>query len=134
MFSNAFISTALKITAVVNLIAGSGAVLAPSLNTSLLLGPEVTLDAVTLRYHLMVWMTVLIMGICYAVASKDPEKQSALVLAGGLGKLMVASIWVEMFMVDLAAPLILLPICFDALLGILFAVFGIRTIQKAQGL
>lgn len=130
MFSNAFISTALKITALVNLIASSGAVLAPNLNASLLLGPEVTLDPLTLRYHLIIWLTVFIMGICYALASKDPKRQFVLVLCGGLGKLMIAFIWIEMLSAGLATPLLLVPICFDVLFGALFTVFGIRVLRQ----
>ncbi len=126
------VSVALAVTAVVNLVAGVSAVVLPELNVELLIGPGVVLEDLTLRYHWMVWTFVGAMCAGYAVAARDPERQTALVLAAGIGKLSVAVIWIEMLWSGLGAPLMIGGIAFDGSLGLLFLAFAIPRILDRE--
>jgi len=114
------ISGALVITAVVNLAAGCAALALPDLNTRLLMGPDVLLEGLLLRYHYIIWSMVVAMGMGYAVAARDPERQSALILSAALGKLCVAALWLEMMLAGLGTWMLLGGIVFDGTLGLLF--------------
>ncbi len=127
------VSVALAVTAVVNLVAGVSAVVLPELNVELLIGPGVVLEDLTLRYHWMVWTFVGAMSAGYVVAALDPERQTALILAAGLGKLSAAVIWIEMLLSGLGTPLLIGGIVFDGPLGLLFLAFAIpRVLERAQ--
>jgi len=116
-------TVALYITAVVNLLAGSAALALPDLNTTLLYGFEEPLEGVFLRYHYMIWSTVLAMGAGYWVAARAPERYSALILAAALGKLSVAGIWLEMAWHGIGTWLLLAGSVFDGTLGLLLLLF-----------
>lgn len=114
------VAVALKITAVVNVVAALGALLAPGVNASLFLGPDVVMEGLLLRHHVLVWSTVLAMGLGYAIASRDPEGQTGLLVAAGFGKLSVAVVWLEMVFGGLGAVTLLGGVVFDGVFGLLF--------------
>jgi len=117
------VSNALRLTAAVNALAGSAALALPDLHARLMLAPGAALDGLTLRYHVIVWLFVLAMAPAYAVASRDPERQTGLLLCGGLGKLGVAAVWTEMLVSGHGAWLMLGGVAFDGLFGLLFLAF-----------
>jgi len=131
MISARWVSRALALTAVVNLVAGIASLLAPDLHARLLLADGVVLDGLTLRYHLIVWFFVVAMSPGYAVAARDPERQTALLLCAGIGKLGTALIWVEMWMSGLGSNLMLGGIAFDGPLGVLFLAFVWPRLSRA---
>ena len=120
-------SAALYTTAVVNLLAGSAALALPDLNTSILYGLEDPLEGVALRYHYMIWSTVVAMGVGYIVAARAPERYSALILAAALGKLSIAGIWLEMVWHGIGTWILLAGTVFDGSLGLLLLAFFSRT-------
>lgn len=123
MISTALIRNALRATAVLNLTAGLSAVAFPALNARLLLAPGVVLDGLTLRYHWIVWLFVAAMGVGYAAASRDPARQTALVLCGGTGKLCAVAVWLEMLVHGYGAPLMWAGVAWDGALGALFLAY-----------
>lgn len=122
MLSTRSLTWALRVTAVVNLVAATAAIVAPGTNVALLYGLE-PLDAMTLRFHWMAWLAVGVMGVGYAVASRDPASQSGILVAGALGKLGFALILVEMLFSSLGTTLLLVIIAFDGFLGVWFAAY-----------
>ena len=116
-------STALKITAALNILAGIGALTAPDLHAKLMLSEGAVLEGLVLRYHIMVWGFVTAMGVGYAVASRNPEHQTGLILAAGLGKLCAVAVWTEMLMSGHGALLMLAGIGLDGCLGVLFLLY-----------
>ncbi len=120
MIPTRFVVYGLRATAVLNLVGGLSAVLLPSVNASLLLAPGVVLDGVLLRYHLILWLFVAAMGVGYAAASRDPERQTALVLCGGIGKLCAVAVWAEMLVSGYGRPMMLAGIVWDGVLGVMF--------------
>ena len=127
------ISMALKATAVLNIGAGLAALAAPDLHATLMLAPDSVLEGLVLRYHVMMWGFVVVMGLGYAVAARNPEEQTALILAGGVGKLLAAGVWLEMLASGLGAPLMLGGILFDGSLGVLFLVFVVPRLLADRG-
>ena len=120
LFSSHTLSVALRITAFVNWGASAAALLQPELNFALLYGEEIPLTPMALRFHYLLWSTVLSMGLGYWVAAREPEHQSGLILAAGLGKIGVALVWSEMLLTGLGTTLLLAPISFDAVFGAYF--------------
>ena len=125
------VAVALRITAVVNVAAALGALLAPDLNTALLFGPDVQLGGLLWRTHILFWVSVLAMGLGYGLAASDPERQTGLLLAGGIGKLGVAGVWAEMVIAGTAAPLLLAGVVFDAAFGLLFLVYVLPRLRPS---
>ncbi len=117
------ISIALMITACVNLTAGLAGMLFPDLNAQIMIGPDVSLDGLTLRYHHTIWAFVASMGVGYAIASRNPEAQTGLLAAGGVGKLAIVVIWCEMLYSGHGAWPLLGGIVFDGAMGLLFLAF-----------
>jgi hypothetical protein len=114
---------ALSITGVVNVIAGLASALAPALHGRMMFGPEVALDGLLLRYHLTMWLFVAAIGIGYLVAARDPARHWAMVVAGGIGKLAVAAVWIEMFVHGFGTPLLVVGAVFDGSLGVMFVLY-----------
>ena len=121
-------SRVLQLTAVVNVLAGSAACLAPELNARILLDPEMVLDGQTLRYHIMFWSTVGVLGLGYGAASRDPDGNRGILLAGGLGKIVFSLLALEMLWSGHATVMILGVVSFDAAVGaiLLTYLFQIR--------
>jgi hypothetical protein len=124
MITTRRVSVALAVTAVVNVVGGGASLLSPSLHARLFLPDGVVLDGLTLRYHVMVWCFVVAMGAGYAVAARDPARQTALLFCAGFGKLAAPLVWAEMWMSGLGSPLMLGGIAFDAPLGVLFLAYA----------
>ena len=127
------ISVALTFTAVLNIGAGLAALAAPELHATLMLAPDSVLEGLVLRYHVIVWGFVVVMGLGYAVAARNPEEQTALILAAGLGKLFAAGAWIEMLVSGFGAPLMLAGILVDGSLGVLFLVFVLPRLFGNRG-
>jgi hypothetical protein len=130
------ISGALAITAVVNVSAGCAALALPDLNTRLLIGPDVELEGLLLRYHYLIWLMVLAMGAGFAVAARNPEQQSGLILSAALGKLCAVALWVEMMMAGMGTWMLLGGIVFDGTLGLLFLGYAATLLlgrQRGEG-
>lgn len=117
------VTRALRFTAVLNILAALAALIAPDLNASLLLGGDAVMEGLLLRHHMMLWAFILTMGLGYAVAARDPERQTGLLLAAGFGKLSAATIWTEMVVNGSGTMLLLAPIAVDGLLGLLFLAY-----------
>ena len=115
----------LRLTAGVNVAAGLASVAWPALNTSLLLGPDVAFDATGTLYHRLVWGFVAAMGVGYALASRDPEQQTAMIVAGGLGKLTAAALWTAWLVQGLGGPALLGGVLFDGALGVVFLTWAV---------
>ena len=126
------VSMALKVTAAVNLMAGGAALAMPDLNTRLMIGPDVQLDGLLFRYHVLIWLMVVAMGVGYAVASREPEKQTGLILSGALGKLFVAGAWTEMLISGLGTWMLLGGILFDGTLGLLFLIYAVQRLSQTS--
>lgn len=114
----------LRVTAVVNVVAGLASAAWPALNTSLLIGPDVTLDVTGTLYHRLVWGFVAAMGVGYGLAARDPERQTAMVVAGGLGKLTAAVLWTAWLVQGLGGPAMIGGVLFDGALGLVFLAWG----------
>jgi hypothetical protein len=125
MISTNLVRNGLRATAVLNVVSGLAAVAAPAVNARLLLGPDVVLDGLLLRYHVITWLFVAAMGVGYAAASRDPERQTALVLCGGVGKLCAVAVWIEMLVDGYGAPLMITGVLWDGILGVLFVLYAL---------
>jgi len=117
------VAQALRITAAVNLLAGAAAILLPDLNAELMTGATSPLEGLTLRYHYTVWIFVATMGVGYAIASRDPEGQTGILMAGALGKIAMVVIWCEMLHSGYGTSLLWGGIAFDGAMGMLFLAF-----------
>jgi hypothetical protein len=126
MLSDRFVSRCLIATAVVNLVAGVAAIAAPDLHAQLMFRESGPLDGLLLRYHVMLWGFVVVLGLGYGLAARDPAGQRALVLAGGLGKLVAAGVWTELFLTGVGAPLMVAGIAWDGVLGAVFVGYAWR--------
>jgi hypothetical protein len=84
------------------------------------------MEPLLLRHHAIVWLFVGAMGVGYGVAARDPARQSALVLCGGVGKLCAVVVWVEMLASGLGTPLLAGGVVADGVLGVLFLVYAAR--------
>jgi hypothetical protein len=125
-------SRALALTAVMNAIAGIASALFPALHAELLLAPGTVLDGVTLRYHVMLWLFVAAMAPGYAVASRDPARQTALMLCAGIGKLAAVAVWVEMVASGYGTSVMALGIVFDGVLGAWFLAFAVSHLVQGD--
>lgn len=125
MIPTKLVKYGLMATAVLNLVSGTAAVLAPSVNAQILLGPDVVLDGLLLRYHLIMWLFVAAMGVGYGAASRDPERQTALVLCGGIGKLCAVAVWLEMLVSGYGRAPMFLGVLWDGTLGVIFLLFAL---------
>lgn len=123
LVSSRVASAALYTTAAVNLLAGSAALALPDLSIRILYGLESPLEGIALRYHYMIWSTVVAMGVGYLVAARAPERYSALILAAALGKLSIAGIWLEMAWQGIGTWILLTGVVFDGSLGLLLLIF-----------
>jgi hypothetical protein len=126
MPSDRIVSRCLLATAVVNVAAGAAAIVAPGLHGRLMFTDAVALEGLLLRYHLMLWGFVVVLGIGYGLAARDPAGQRPLVLAGGLGKLVAAAVWTEMLVTGVGTPLLAAPVAWDGVLGTVFVVYAWR--------
>jgi hypothetical protein len=126
MFTDRLVSRLLIVTAVVNIVAGVAALASPSLHAELMFAGDVRLDGLILRYHVMLWLFVVALGIGYAVAARRPSEQRGLLVAGGLGKLVAAGVWAEMLASGVGAPMMAAGIAFDGALGIVFLLHAWR--------
>lgn len=114
------LQNALRLTAVMNVTAGALALLAPQFFGGLLYGRDVTLDPLLYRHHQMLWAFILAMGLGYAAAAWEaPRPGLAILVAGGVGKLLAAAMWVEMIAHGTAMPIVALAVTFDGSLGLL---------------
>ena len=120
LLSPRVVSVALFITAGVNLLAGLTGVAAPQLNAQIFLGPDVVLEGIALRYHYILWFFVFAMGVGYAVAARDPERQTGLLIAAALGKLSIVVIWGEMLTSGHGAWPLIGGMVFDGCMGLLW--------------
>ena len=110
-----------------NLTAAALALLAPEFFGGLLYGRNVTLEPLLYRHHQMLWAFILAMGLGYAAAAREtPQPGLGILVAGGLGKLLAATMWVEMIIHGTALPIVALAVTFDGSLGVLllFAASG----------
>ena len=130
--SNHTMSTALKVTALINILAGIGALAAPQLHAELMLSEGAVLDGLVLRYHIMVWGFVTAMGFGYAIASRSPENQTGLILAAGLGKLCAVAVWAEMLLNGYGSLLMVAGIGVDGCLGVLFLLYFFSNRHKLK--
>jgi len=83
----------------------------------------VVMDAQSQWHYAMLWWFVAILGLGYGVAAKDPSRQTAMILVGGLGKLTAALIWAYIGWIGVGSLLVLPAAVFDGALGIWFLVF-----------
>lgn len=74
---------------------------------------------------MITWLFVAAMGVGYAAASRDPERQTALVLCGGVGKLCAVAVWIEMLVDGYGAPLMITGVLWDGILGVLFLLYAL---------
>lgn len=120
------VTYALWTTAVLNVVGGLTSALAPALNAQLLLAPGMTLDPVGLRFNVIIWLFVLAMGFGYGLAATDPARHTALLLAGGVGKIAAAAVWVEMVWSGLGSWIMAAATVFDGSLGVLFLAYLVQ--------
>lgn len=114
---------ALGMTAVGNVVGGLGGLLAPDLVAQTLYAHDVSGDPLLLRFHMVFWLFVVALGVGYGVAARYTSQghdEMGLLVAGGLGKIAAAAVWVEMFAHGLATPVVLAAVAFDGTLGVLF--------------
>jgi hypothetical protein len=119
------ILVALGITTVANIIGGLGGLLAPDFVAQTLYGHDVSSDPLLLRFHLAFWLFVVALGVGYGVAARrlsHGHDEVAILVAGGLGKVAAAGLWIEMLVHGLATPMVLGAVTFDGSLGVLFLV------------
>jgi hypothetical protein len=126
--SSALITKALIGTTAVNCIAGILALAMPDLYTVLIFGLEGQLEGLTLRYHYIIWLFVLAMGLGCGVAARNPEEQTALILASGVGKAVFALICAQMLFSGQGTFLLLVAVVFDGVLGLLFLAYSLPLI------
>lgn len=126
MLTDRFVSRCLIATAVLNVAAGVAAIAAPDLHARLMFADVDALDGLVLRYHVMLWGFVIVLGVGYAIAARDPAGSRALLIAGGLGKLVAAAVWIEMLASGIGAPLLAAAIAWDGVLGAIFLAFAWR--------
>ena len=130
--SNRVISTTLKLTAFGNIIVGLGGLLQPDLNVQLFFGESLKLQGHFLRFHFIIWAIVLIFGLTYWFVAKHPERQSGLLLAAGLGKLVFAVVFFELWYHSLGTWLCLSVVSFDGVIGLLFLGYLTQLLLKPQ--
>ncbi len=87
----------------------------------------VQMDEQSRWHYIMLWAFVAVIGLGYGVASRDPARQTAMLLIGGLGKVTAAAIWAYMAWIGIGSPLVLPAVGFDGGLGIWFLVFVAQT-------
>lgn len=125
MIPTRIVTFGLRATAVMNLGAGLTSVIFPGLHARMMLADGVVLDGLTLRYHLMVWLFVATMGVGYALAARDPARQTGIIVAGGLGKLCAAALWTEMLASGFGTPFMIAGIAWDGALGVLLLLYAL---------
>ena len=123
MVPTSLITKLLHATAALNLLAGLASVALPDLHARLMLAPGTVLDGITLRYHVLLWLFVAAMAVGYAIAARDPERYTALIVAGGVGKLLAVVVWVEVLLSGLGGVLLWAAVAFDGTLAIVFLVY-----------
>jgi len=113
----------LRTTAIGNVIGGLGGLCAPDIVAGALYGRDVSGDPLLLRLHIMFWLFVVALGIGYGLAANrvaNGHDELGLLVAGGLGKVAAAALWIEMLARGLALPLVAAAVAFDGSLGVLF--------------
>lgn len=125
MIPTALVARLLQLTAVVNVVGGLASLVLPELNVALLLGEGITLDPVSLGLHRLVWAFVAAMGVGYAIAARDPERQTALVVCGGLGKSSAVVVWAWMALDGVSGPAMWPAMAFDGALGVVFLLWAL---------
>ena len=126
------VATALKITTIVNCTVGITGVAAPTLSAQLLFDIDGPLEGHFLRIYLIVWLFVGVMGLGYWFGAKDPRHQSGIILFGGVGKILFAGMCIECLFSGFGTMLLLLPIVFDGVLGVLFLLYIIQPDFNAE--
>lgn len=124
----------LFVTAIINSGAAIAGLAAPTALSTLLYGRDVTADALLLRFHVVFWLFVLALGVGYGFAARSMARggeERGLLIAGGLGKLAAAGLWVEMLLGGQAAPWVLAGVSFDGALGVLFLAYAARGTKRA---
>jgi hypothetical protein len=119
----------LQVTAVMNSGAALAGLAAPTTLSTLLYARDVTADPLLLRLHVVFWLFVLALGLGYGLAARSMARggeERGLLVAGGLGKLAAAALWLEMFLSGHATPWVLAGISFDGALGVLFVLYALR--------
>jgi hypothetical protein len=126
VLTDRFVSRCLVATAVLNIGAGFAAIAAPDLHARMMFANVDALDGLVLRYHVMLWGFVIVLGVGYAIAARDPAGQRGLLIAGGLGKLVAAAVWIEVLASGIGAPLLAAAIAWDGALGAIFVAYAWR--------
>ncbi len=126
MISDRFVSRCLIATAVLNVAAGVAAIAAPDLHARMMFADVDALDGLVLRYHVMLWGFVIVLGVGYAIAARRPSEQRGLLIAGGLGKLVAAAVWTEMLASGVGTSLLAAGIAWDGALGAVFLLHAWR--------
>jgi hypothetical protein len=133
MFTDRFVSRCLVATAAMNVVAGLAAISAPALHADLMFADGVELQGVLLRFHVMLWLFVIALGLGYALAARDPSGQRPLLIAGGLGKLAAAAVWLELLVSGIGAPLMAAGVAWDGVLGAIFLAHAWRGPRVGAG-
>lgn len=123
MIPTPWMSKLLYLTAVVNVVAGLANAALPDLHATLMLADGVVIEGVLLRYHVMLWLFVAVMGLGFGIAATDPERFTALITAGACGKLVAAGVWVEMVLAGHGGPMMWGGILFDTPLALAMVVY-----------
>ncbi|PKL76285.1 MAG: hypothetical protein CVV27_11040 [Candidatus Melainabacteria bacterium HGW-Melainabacteria-1] len=109
-----------------NLTAALLALGLPELFWSLFYAAPLTQDPLLWRHHIALWGFVLAMGLGYGLAARDPGHERGILLAGGIGKLLMVGIWTEMLLSRLGTWILLSGMLWDGVLGALFLLALLR--------
>ena len=107
------------------IVDGVGGLLAPDFVAQTLSGHDVSGDPLLLRFHLAFWLFVVALGVGYGLAAHRLSQgldEVAILVAGGLGKVAAAALWIEMLVHGLATPMVLAAVTFDGSHGVLFLI------------
>ena len=116
---------ALWVTAPVNILGGAVAAASPSTILEVAFG-VLAPDPVLLGVTRIFYAFVVVLGVGFIVAARDPARQSALVLVGGLAKLAAVCGWIALYLQGNGTPNVLAACAFDAPLGLLFVFAFVR--------
>jgi hypothetical protein len=118
----------LRLAAAWNILAACGALAAPDLHFRLFYRVPAGHDPIGSVSHYTLWLTVLVMGVCYAIAASDVQARRGILIAGAIGKTTACLAWAVAFALGIGTNWLL----FGALGDLAWAAYFLRLLRRAD--
>ena len=83
-------------------------------------------DTLMIVYHMILFFTVMVIGLALLLASRDPANNRALIFACALGKIVPPVIWGWLYFSGGASWMLISGILVDTLFGVFFIIYLIK--------